>query len=563
MCNCKQVEDTFSDLSILSFDISYTLCDKDTISKYGIDQCQSIEYEVFDETEKQLVEKRNGQHPNQRKKFPNDNFIKKIIDAANNTTVYNFTGLKHFATYVFYLSACNFLNKTEKTYKCSNYKYTVARTMPKTVADDITNVTITLENANVRIDWEEPKDPNSKTVAYRIELTKHHDASFNRQPICIPRDTTFIGSHWVIYNLNPGRYSIKIQSESVAGPGRYSKDLEFEIPYPKNETTIIVVSSIVTAACICIAVFMLWIRYKRKQLFDNLHLIASINPDYDTTIYIADEWEIDRNDIEIQTDLGHGTFGIVFYGKIKSRNLQCAVKTINENRNLFERMEFLNEASVMKTFSNCHHVVKLLGVVSKGEPPLVVMELMERGDLKKFLHHIRDQSESLTCKEIYRMASEIADGMAYLAAKKFIHRDLAARNCMVSGNRTVKIGDFGMARDVYETDYYKKESKGLLPVRWMAPESLADGVFTSDTDIWSYGIVLWEIATLGQQPYHSKYRSNLLNSFTFLQSESLYKMFGTIKKSKMTRVISLNGLTSIIDDVIGLCFVIGNLFTFY
>lgn len=162
--------------------------------------------------------------------------------------------------------------------------------------------------------------------------------------------------------------------------------------------------------------------------------------------------------------------------------------------------------SVFRAF-NTHHVVRLLGVVSKGQPTLVVMELMTNGDLKSYLRsHRPDVSENPhrqppTLKRILRMAVEIADGMCYLAAKKFVHRDLAARNCMVAEDLTVKIGDFGMTRDIYETDYYRKGSKGLLPVRWMAPESLKDGVFTSSSDVWSYGVVLWEMVTLASQPY--------------------------------------------------------------
>lgn len=164
----------------------------------------------------------------------------------------------------------------------------------------------------------------------------------------------------------------------------------------------------------------------------------------------------------------------------------------------------------MKAFDTAH-VVKLLGVVSQGQPTLVIMELMARGDLKTYLRSHRPDSENYsgsrilrqppTLKRILQMAIEIADGMAYLAAKKFVHRDLAARNCMVSEDLTVKIGDFGMTRDIYETDYYRKGTKGLLPVRWMAPESLRDGIFSSSSDIWSYGVVLWEMATLASQPY--------------------------------------------------------------
>lgn len=163
----------------------------------------------------------------------------------------------------------------------------------------------------------------------------------------------------------------------------------------------------------------------------------------------------------------------------------------------------------MKGFDTAH-VVRLLGVVSQDQPILVVMELMANGDLKSYLRSHRPNADSYdpnsgrqppTLKRILQMAVEISDGMAYLAATKFVHRDLAARNCMVSEELTVKIGDFGMTRDVYETDYYRKGSKGLLPVRWMAPESLKDGVFTSNSDVWSYGVVLWEMATLASQPY--------------------------------------------------------------
>ena len=128
---------------------------------------------------------------------------------------------------------------------------------------------------------------------------------------------------------------------------------------------------------------------------------------------------------------------------------------------------------------NTEHVIKLIGVVSQGQPALVLMELMENGDLKNYLRSVRPDSENNklglpvpTLREVLQMAIEISDGMSYLSVKKIVHRDLAARNCMVSQDVVVKVGDFGMARDIYETEYYRKEGRGLLPVRWMAPESI-------------------------------------------------------------------------------------------
>ncbi|NWX78382.1 IGF1R factor, partial [Alca torda] len=211
-------------------------------------------------------------------------------------------------------------------------------------------------------------------------------------------------------------------------------------------------------------------------------------------VYIPDEWEVPREKITVIRELGQGSFGMVYEGLAlglvtEGEETKVALKTVNELATMRERIEFLNEASVMKAFK-CHHVVRLLGVVSQGQPALVIMELMTRGDLKSYLRSLRPDAENNpglplpSLKDMIQMAGEIADGMAYLNANKFVHRDLAARNCMVSEDFTVKIGDFGMTRDIYETDYYRKGGKGLLPVRWMSPEALKDGIFNTQSDVW-------------------------------------------------------------------------------
>lgn len=171
----------------------------------------------------------------------------------------------------------------------------------------------------------------------------------------------------------------------------------------------------------------------------------------------------------------------------------------------------------MKNFKH-PHILRLVGICLTNQPMCLLFELMDDGDMLSFLRNRRPDGtcpSPLSLAELIEMCVHVADGCCYLEQKHFVHRDLAARNCLVStegdlpgtGRRVVKIGDFGLTRDLYKADYYRKEGEGLLPVRWMPPESLVDGVFTTQSDAWSFGVLLWEVCTLGQQPYPA--RSNL------------------------------------------------------
>ncbi|XP_050308693.1 proto-oncogene tyrosine-protein kinase ROS isoform X2 [Anthonomus grandis grandis] len=227
---------------------------------------------------------------------------------------------------------------------------------------------------------------------------------------------------------------------------------------------------------------------------------------------------IRRDQITLTKFLGSGAFGEVFEGKAKGLNsgafeTKVAVKTLKKGASDQEKLEFLQEAQLMSHFKH-EHILQLLGVCLDNDPHFIIMELMEGGDLLTYLRDSRGglhNTPSLVLNDLLKMCLDVSKGCKYLEEMHFVHRDLACRNCLVSSveseHRIVKIGDFGLARDIYKNDYYRKEGEGLLPVRWMAPESLLDGVFTCQSDAWAFGVLLWEIMTLGQQPYQA--RSNL------------------------------------------------------
>ncbi|KAG8180786.1 hypothetical protein JTE90_012965 [Oedothorax gibbosus] len=436
------------------------------------------------------------------------------------------SNLKHFTEYTIEIRACQEARPDMRTDPCSTKAITSVRTLHLPGADDIRSNSVQVQTENVTsysgfVKWEEPKDSNGMIVAYTLEYKRMGGDNFKPKRVCVTRAKFQLLGGYFLSELTPGNYSLRIRATSLAVYGNWTTFTYFSIPAVSENISLPTALALGAVFFIAITIGSVYgmYRWKFKTRIPDYVDYASVNPEYMSSnlVYVPDEWEIDRDKIELLAELGQGSFGMVYKGKMHSINgkpmIPCAAKTVNESATLRERIEFLQEASVMKAF-NCHHVIKLLGVVSKGQPTLVVMELMPNGDLKTYLRsHRPDEYPDMqppTLKQILQMAAEIADGMAYLAAKKFVHRDLAARNCMVAEDLTVKIGDFGMTRDIYETDYYRKGGKGLLPVRWMSPESLKDGIFDSQTDVWSYGVVLWEMATLASQPYQGLSNEDVL-----------------------------------------------------
>ncbi|XP_004398335.1 PREDICTED: tyrosine-protein kinase Fes/Fps isoform X4 [Odobenus rosmarus divergens] len=210
-----------------------------------------------------------------------------------------------------------------------------------------------------------------------------------------------------------------------------------------------------------------------------------------------DKWVLNHEDLVLGEQIGRGNFGEVFSGRLRADNTLVAVKSCRETLPPDLKAKFLQEARILKQYSH-PNIVRLIGVCTQKQPIYIVMELVQGGD---FLTFLRTEGTRLRMKTLLQLVGDAAAGMEYLESKCCIHRDLAARNCLVTEKNVLKISDFGMSRE--EADGIYAASGGLrqVPVKWTAPEALNYGRYSSESDVWSFGILLWETFSLGASPY--------------------------------------------------------------
>ncbi|XP_036915520.1 fibroblast growth factor receptor 2 isoform X9 [Sturnira hondurensis] len=232
------------------------------------------------------------------------------------------------------------------------------------------------------------------------------------------------------------------------------------------------------------------------------------------------KWEFPRDKLTLGKPLGEGCFGQVVMAeavgidKEKPKEaVTVAVKMLKDDATEKDLSDLVSEMEMMKMIGKHKNIINLLGACTQDGPLYVIVEYASKGNLREYLRARRPPGmeysydinrvpeEQMTFKDLVSCTYQLARGMEYLASQKCIHRDLAARNVLVTENNVMKIADFGLARDVNNIDYYKKTTNGRLPVKWMAPEALFDRVYTHQSDVWSFGVLMWEIFTLGGSPY--------------------------------------------------------------
>ncbi|KAK5863959.1 hypothetical protein PBY51_000940 [Eleginops maclovinus] len=217
-------------------------------------------------------------------------------------------------------------------------------------------------------------------------------------------------------------------------------------------------------------------------------------PTTDLSHFTVDEWELPKEEFTLQEELGSGYFADVYRGRWKN-HINVAIKILKSDSELNHR-EFQREVQILKSLRH-RHLISLFAICTSSAPYYIITELMEKGSLLNFLRGPEGHKQDIAA--LVDMGAQVADGMSYLEEKNSIHRDLAARNVLVGEDYICKVADFGLARVIKEPVYITEDKK--IPYKWSAPEAISHGKFSNKSDVWSFGVLLYEIITYGGAPY--------------------------------------------------------------
>ncbi|XP_036958128.1 ephrin type-A receptor 8 isoform X5 [Acanthopagrus latus] len=403
--------------------------------------------------------------------------------------------------------------------------------------------------SSVTLLWHEPNQPNGVILEYDIKYYEKDNEEHSYSTLKSKNTSARVSG------LKPGtKYIFQVRARTSAGCGRFSQNVEIQTgkaaPLRYSTMTIIwicmaLLSGLVTFVAIIICrkrqgytlphyPSLLHCGYSKafqdsdeeKMHYQNGHVSFPdarfyIDPHtYEDPCQAVHEFarEIEASRIKIEKIIGSGEFGEVCYGRMRlpgKRDIPVALKTLKAGYTEKQKKDFLSEASIMAQFDH-PNVIRLEGVVTHSKPVMIITEYMENGSLDSFL---RRHDGQFTIIQLVGLLRGIAAGMTYLSDLGYIHRDLAARNILVNSNLVCKVSDFGLSRVLeddpdaaYTTSVSFHIEGGKIPIRWTAPEAIAYRKFSSSSDVWSYGVVMWEVMSYGERPYWNLTNRDVIKS---------------------------------------------------
>uniref|UniRef100_A0A3Q1G1E4 receptor protein-tyrosine kinase n=1 Tax=Acanthochromis polyacanthus TaxID=80966 RepID=A0A3Q1G1E4_9TELE len=378
---------------------------------------------------------------------------------------------------------------------------------------------------SIALSWQQPEQTSLLILDYEIKYyeKEHEQLSYSSTRTKAPSV--------IVSGLKPATwYVFSVRTRTPAGYSSYSPKYEYEttgdssdMASDQGQVLVIVTAAVGGFTLLVILTLFLLItgrcqwyfkakmtsEEKRRTNYQNGHvpfpgIKTYVDPDtYEDPTQAIHEFtkEIDPCRIRIERVIGAGEFGEVCSGRLRTpgkKEIAVAIKTLKGGYVERQRRDFLREASIMGQFDH-PNIIRLEGVVTKSRPVMIVVEYMENGSLDSFL---RQHDGHFTVIQLVGMLRGIASGMKYLSDMGYVHRDLAARNILVNSNLVCKVSDFGLSRvleDDPEAAY--TTTGGKIPIRWTAPEAISYRKFSSASDAWSYGIVMWEVMSYGERPY--------------------------------------------------------------
>ncbi|XP_046812856.1 tyrosine-protein kinase receptor torso isoform X2 [Vespa crabro] len=417
---------------------------------------------------------------------------------------------------------------------------------------------------DVTVNWDKPsKEPDN----YTIQLETFRE---NKILLTIPGNAT--EAHFLNIKLEQ-QYQVSIIADSVGGSSPISwKINDCSVPIV-NEYSLyqkIMISLAILMTVLILMIICMYLCKRREKLcciqYTNFRVLnqkefptntlkllqedKNVSKDEKVTLPL-DKFELSPKKLKLRNILGIGAYGIVRLGTLQDDFgivINVAVKGLKDNPTVDDINNFYQEIQIMKSAGKHPNIVSLIGYCTIYNKPLLIVEYCCNGDLQTYLRKIWKntmngvfdhksqftfeqcfhnyendqgnrivenrlydiQQEYVTAIDLLNFARQIANGMEFLSTNRIVHRDLAARNILVCSDNIVKISDFGLSRDIYQENVYKKEGSGKLPLKWMAIEALTHQIYTTHSDVWSFGILLWEIVTLGCTPYPDVPTNNIL-----------------------------------------------------